>query len=145
VVLNLSWFVVPFHRLSTLVASCSSVGFCNITAELSSKGLCSWPPRGSRAPVEKPYSRLFVTKDIAPDLLHTVPFAELVFNKVASWGVRWKHRLSCKTKHTTQRSNDEMQTRSTVLLRNEISPWDKHRSAQTRHATGCLLPGRNKC
>ena len=47
VVLNLSWFLAPFQRLSTLVISCSSIGFCNITAELQylvSKGLCSWPP-----------------------------------------------------------------------------------------------------
>jgi len=33
VVLNISWFVAPFQRLSTLVAPCSSIGFCNITAE----------------------------------------------------------------------------------------------------------------
>jgi len=43
--LKLSWFVAPFQRLSTLVAPCSSIGFCNITAELFSKGLCSWTPK----------------------------------------------------------------------------------------------------
>jgi len=43
------WFST-FHglwsasRLSTLVTPCSSIGFCNITAEIFSKGLCSWPP-----------------------------------------------------------------------------------------------------
>jgi len=50
VFLNLSWFVVPFQRLPTLVAPCSSIGFCNITAELFSKGLCSWSP-GNRSVV----------------------------------------------------------------------------------------------
>jgi len=29
-----SWFVAPFQRLAALVASCSSIGFCNITADL---------------------------------------------------------------------------------------------------------------
>jgi len=38
-----SWFVAPFPRLPTIAAPCSSIGFCNITAELFSKGLCSWP------------------------------------------------------------------------------------------------------
>jgi len=37
VVLNLSWFVAAFHWRIT-------IGFCNITAELFSKGICSWPP-----------------------------------------------------------------------------------------------------
>jgi len=44
VVFNLSWFVAPFQRLSTLVAPCSSIGCCNITAKLFSTDLCSWPP-----------------------------------------------------------------------------------------------------
>jgi len=39
VILNFSWFVALFERLSTLVAPSSSVGFCNITAELFGKGL----------------------------------------------------------------------------------------------------------
>jgi len=43
-VLNLSCFVAHFQRLSTLVAPCSSIGFCNITPQLFSKGLSSWPP-----------------------------------------------------------------------------------------------------
>jgi len=50
VVLNLSWFVAPFQRLPTLVAPYSSIEFCNITAELFSKGLCSWSP-GNRSVV----------------------------------------------------------------------------------------------
>ena len=35
---------VPFQSLSTLVIPCSSIGFCNITAELFRKDLGSWPP-----------------------------------------------------------------------------------------------------
>jgi len=75
VVLNLSWFVAPFQRLSTLVAPCSSIeiplslaftlGFCNITAELfaktsahGSRRTASWPPREPRAAVVKPWYRL---------------------------------------------------------------------------------------
>jgi len=54
VVLNLTWFVAPFQRLPTLVAPCSSIGFCNITAELYSKGLSLWPPSTL---VEKPWPR----------------------------------------------------------------------------------------
>ena len=50
VVLSLSWFVAPFHRLSTLVVPCPSIGFCNITAELFSRGLCSCPPMGTEGP-----------------------------------------------------------------------------------------------
>jgi len=49
--------VAPFQRLSTLVVPCSSIGFCNITAELFSRGFCSWPPenvlvapKGGRGP-----------------------------------------------------------------------------------------------
>ena len=49
VVLNLSWFVASFQRL---VAPCSSIGFCNIRAELFSKGHCSWPP-GNRSVAPK--------------------------------------------------------------------------------------------
>ena len=52
-------FVVcgPFQKRSTLLAPCPSLGFCNVTAELFSKGLCSWPPENrSVAPVEKPWS-----------------------------------------------------------------------------------------
>jgi len=30
--------------LNTCGLPCSSIGFCNITAEMFSKGLCSWPP-----------------------------------------------------------------------------------------------------
>ena len=50
VVLNLLWFVAPFQRLPTLVDPCSSIEYCNITAELFSKSLCSWPP-GNRSVV----------------------------------------------------------------------------------------------
>ena len=61
VVLNLSWFVAPFQRLSTLVVPCSPIGFYNITTELLSKGLCWWFPEnrsvarkgGPRASIEK--------------------------------------------------------------------------------------------
>jgi len=63
-VLYLSWFVAAFQRLSTLVAPCSSIGFCDITAKLFSKGLCWWPrrtaplpPRWPRVPVKKPWSK----------------------------------------------------------------------------------------
>jgi len=50
-VLNPSWFVAPFQRLSTLVVLCLSIAFCQITAELFSKCLCSWPPENySMAP-----------------------------------------------------------------------------------------------
>jgi len=45
-----SWFVLPFQRLPRLVALCSSIRFSNITTELFSKGLCSWPP-GNRSVV----------------------------------------------------------------------------------------------
>jgi len=58
VVLKLPWFVANCQRLSTLVAPCSSIGFCNITGELFSKGppargpriIALWPPgdRGTR-------------------------------------------------------------------------------------------------
>jgi len=44
VVLNLWWFAASFQKLSTLVAPSSSIGFCNITAELLSTGICSWSP-----------------------------------------------------------------------------------------------------
>ena len=60
VVLKLSWALAPFKRLSTLVASCSSI-------KIPSFGLClySWLPekrsvaskRGRRAPLEKPWLR----------------------------------------------------------------------------------------
>jgi len=57
VALNLSWFVALFQRLSILVAPCPSIGFCNITAEVVSEGLYSWPPenpcvapKGGRVP-----------------------------------------------------------------------------------------------
>jgi len=68
VVRNLAWFVALFQRNPTLVVPCSSIGFCNITAELFSKGLCSWPlgnrsvvPNGGRGlrlrnPVIKAFS-----------------------------------------------------------------------------------------
>jgi len=59
VVLNLSWFVASFQRLSTLVAPCSSIGFCNITAELFSKRpLLRDLQAGPRVPVEKPCPRV---------------------------------------------------------------------------------------
>jgi len=63
VVLNLSWFVAPFQRLSTLVAPCSSERFCNIIAELCNKGLCLWPP-GNRSVilVEKPWGSAYFTE-----------------------------------------------------------------------------------
>jgi len=62
VLLNLSWFVALFQRLSTLVTPYSSMGFCNIRTELFSKGFCSWPPenfsvipkRGRRPRLRKP-------------------------------------------------------------------------------------------
>jgi len=56
-VLNVFVVCGPFQRLSTLVAPCPSIRFCNITAALFSKGLCSWPlqnrsvaPKGGRGP-----------------------------------------------------------------------------------------------
>jgi len=50
VVLNLSWFVALFQRLSILLASSSWTGFCNVTAEIFSKGLCSWPTEDRSVP-----------------------------------------------------------------------------------------------
>jgi len=54
VVLSFSWFVAPFNwRIINIV----TLGFCNTTAELFSKSLCSWPqenrsaaPTGDRGP-----------------------------------------------------------------------------------------------
>ena len=34
----------PLPKTPNTCGPCSSIGFCNITAELFSKGLCSWPP-----------------------------------------------------------------------------------------------------
>jgi len=53
VALNLSWFVAPFNWC---IINIVTLGFCNITAELINKNLCSWPARGAEGPVEKPCS-----------------------------------------------------------------------------------------
>jgi len=72
-VLNLSWFMAPFQRLSTLVAPCSSIkipsfflGFA-VSRQIFSKDVCLWPqrtalwpPRGPRAPVEKPWFKSYL-------------------------------------------------------------------------------------
>jgi len=50
----------PFQRLSQLAVTCSSIGFCDITAELFSQGLCPGEPLrvlkgGARISIEKPW------------------------------------------------------------------------------------------
>jgi len=64
-----------FHRLwppspfKCLIINIVTLGFCNITAELFSESICSWPPElvrvphgGSRALVEKPWSGVYFCK-----------------------------------------------------------------------------------
>jgi len=75
VVLNLSWFVTPLQRLRALLAPCSTTGFCNITAELFSKGVCSWPP-GNRSVVRglrlrNPIKRFLHAKRLATSCFDT--------------------------------------------------------------------------
>jgi len=43
------WFVAPFQTLSTLMAPCSSLRFCNITAEpfRVPRRTAPWPSRGT--------------------------------------------------------------------------------------------------
>jgi len=50
VVLKHSWAVALLKRLSTLVNHCSSIKIPSFGLSL-----CSWPPRGPRAPFEKPW------------------------------------------------------------------------------------------
>ena len=71
VVLNVSWFLAPSPLFNWRIINIVTLGFCNITAELISKSLCSWPPensfvvpKGPRAPVEKSCSRCFIAVNV---------------------------------------------------------------------------------
>ena len=61
VLLKLSWFVSPFQKLSILVAPCSSIGFCSITAELFRALLVATgeplhgPQGAAKVPFDKPW------------------------------------------------------------------------------------------
>ena len=105
VVLNLAWFVAPFQRLSTLVAHCSSIGFCNITAELFGKGLCSWPPenrsmapKGAEGPSWETWIYLIHIDQRFLNFSVTPPLA-LVIDARASTNITIKHKKSRTTVH----------------------------------------------